>query len=31
MGVIDARDIGLFAAQVLTTGSHEGKTSTLRA
>jgi uncharacterized protein YbjT (DUF2867 family) len=28
MGLIDARDIGLFAAQVLTTGGHEGKTYT---
>lgn len=29
MGVIDSRDIGVFAAQVLTTGGHEGKTYTL--
>jgi uncharacterized protein YbjT (DUF2867 family) len=29
MGVIDARDIGLFAAHVLTTGGHEGRTYTL--
>ncbi len=28
MSVIDARDIGLFVAQVLTTGGHEGKTYT---
>ncbi len=29
MGVIDSRDIGLFAAHVLVTGGHEGKTYTL--
>jgi uncharacterized protein YbjT (DUF2867 family) len=28
MGLIDVRDIGLFAARVLTTGGHEGKTYT---
>ncbi len=29
MGLIDARDISLFVATVLTTGGHEGKTYTL--
>lgn len=29
MGIIDSRDIGFFAAHVLTTGGHEGKTYTL--
>lgn len=29
LGLIDARDIGLFAATVLTTGGHEGRTYAL--
>jgi uncharacterized protein YbjT (DUF2867 family) len=29
VGMIDSRDVGFFAAHVLTTGGHEGKTYTL--